>query len=321
MPLSPSLPSLSLRSVRPWQWVLLSLAVGALVGWARLRTESDLAATFGRGINGQRAFEQALLDVQQGRPRFTDLRVHARQVPGRAGGTTRVYVVSGLYFDGHYERQGGKLIAEWRPAFFLSDADKPYKPTTRWDQLGRPDLQQRFESIAKPKVADFLDCLADARGVSYTRAWWLGRGVLEWTAASFVVLGLLWPACVNLLVFGSLRRPPEEKGVDLSKVRARAVTAAPTAATDAALDRIAELGAQLEAELDGDLAADSTETAQPPVVAPAPQPVRKLKTEALAAAPTAAAKGPEFGTKEDDYYPTTLHPTGRDGHHEPEGRA
>ena len=36
--------------------------------------------------------------------------------------------------------------------------------------------------------------------------------------ASFVLIGLIWPPVVNLLAFGSLRRPPELNAADLSGV-------------------------------------------------------------------------------------------------------
>src|SRR6266566_4531767 len=39
-----------------------------------------------------------------------------------------------------------------------------------------------------------------------------------WIAGGVLVIGIIWPTVINLLVFGKLRRPREEKGISLMGV-------------------------------------------------------------------------------------------------------
>jgi hypothetical protein len=285
---------MQLVDIRQWQWMLLSLIVGALIGYVRQEAAGDLESQYGESINGQKHFEKALLTVEQGRPHFTDISVHCRTVPDGRGGSKRVHVVNGLYFNGQYAQEGGRLIARWQPAFFL--ADIPYKPATDFAAMGKPQLAQRFQKIAKPTVLDFLDLLSDAANVSYTNAWWQGMGLGEWTLASFILVGVIWPITINLLVYGSWHRPREEPGIDLSKVDAHSEKSKPpiTRADQAQLQALeTELQAQLE-----------------PAGAPSPdapssqEPVRQLETAPLQAAAVVDQSDKEFGAKPDDFYPT-----------------
>jgi hypothetical protein len=278
--------------------MIISLLIGAAIGALRQQAGEDLSGQFGIFIRSQQAFEQALLSDEQGRPRFTDIAVHSRRAPDGKGGTKPAYLVSGSYFDGHYEQSGGKLIAKWQPAFFL--ADVPYKPVMDLSRLGRPDLAQKLEALPRPTVVDYLKSLNQLRRTPFTQAWWLGMGLGSWMLASFIVIGVIWPICVNLMVYGSWRQPPVEKGIDLSKVKPPAAAPQPVPA-DINLDQLRALEAELEAEL-----ANAPAPATAPA-APAKGP-RVLTAAPVAPAPAVveAASAKEFGAKKEDYYPTTL---------------
>src|SRR5690349_656261 len=187
---------MQLQSIRHWQWIIISLLLGAGIGYLREQVGGNLADQYGSGINSQARFERALLSVEQGRPCFTDISVHARNVPDGKGGVKRAYVVSGTYFNGEFERGDGKLLARWHPSFFL--ANVPYRPVTNLATVAKPDAVKQFQALPSPTVIDFLDVLSASRGIHYTHAWWLGMGMMQWTLASFIVIGVVWPIAFNL---------------------------------------------------------------------------------------------------------------------------
>ncbi|HEX4793901.1 MAG TPA: hypothetical protein VH370_08925 [Humisphaera sp.] len=295
---------MSIASLKRWHWIAISLAIGLLVGSIRQQAAADLQDRFGESINGQQHFEQMLTSTVEGQPAFQQITVHAQSVPDGKGGTKPAYIVAGAAFNGHAEEHNGKSEARLYPSFFIAPA--PYHPKFDLSKLNHPggtDFAREYQSIPNPTVLDFLKVLSEARGLSYTHAWWLGMGLAQWTIASFILIGIVWPTIVNLLVFGSLRRPAEEKGIDLSKVVAHPQTPAkvPASAEDEA--RLRELELELEKQLAGAQVGIPTphEMAKPPV--------RPLN--AVAAQAAEASLGPEshveFGTKKDDYYPTEVH--------------
>jgi hypothetical protein len=284
--------------IRQWQWVIISLIVGAGVGYIFQRAGEDLNGTYGDQLVSQRRFEESLLKLEQGRPRFTDVAVHKQMVPDPKGGTKAVYVVAGRFYE-HPKRGVGKVEPGWRPKFFL--ADIPYKPATDLGRLGKPEAVQKFTATAQPTVVDYLDLLGEARGVQYTNAWWRTMGLKSWMICSFLVIGVVWPILINLLEYGSLRRPKEEKGIDLSQVKAHEEKPAEAAISDEDLDRLNALEAELEKNL--------AEAAPVPAAAPAadPKAVRKLTTAPLKPATVAqSAEQKAFAAKQNDYYPTEL---------------
>src|SRR5439155_18346396 len=114
--------------------------------------------------------------------------------------------------------------------------------------------------------------------------------------ASFVVVGLVLPTILNLIAFGSWRRPPEAKGLSLFGVKARA----------AAVEKPAM---QLD---DASLQAVEQQLAQSPpgvetVSADTPAPILELEAAPVTPAVVGADHGAEFGAKKDDFYPTDVH--------------
>jgi hypothetical protein len=279
--------------VRRWQWILIALLLGAAIGYTRQWMAADLESRFGEQLNGQRRFEDALLKTVDGRHYFDGIRVYASSFPDGKGGTKRAHLVAGNYFNGQFEQSAGKLTAVWRPAFFI--ADIPYQPTTDLNRLGNPKLVESFRVNPNPTVVDFLDLLSHTAGTTYSRARWLEMGIIGWMACSLLCIGILWPIAINLLVYGSLRRPREEKGIDLSKVKAPAATA-PPAPAEADVARLQALEAELEAA-----AADGPAAA---LAAPAPV-IAELNGSPLEPVPAGAEReAAEFRAKQEDYYPT-----------------
>jgi hypothetical protein len=153
-----------------------------------------------------------------------------------------------------------------------------------------------YRKMESPTVLDFLSTLEDGAGVSYSHAWWDSYPLLSRVGGSVLLIGLIWPTMVNLLVFGRLSRPPEDKGIDLSGVETCSTQPMPRPGLSEA-----ELAA---AGSDAAPPADHASVAAPAVVALSTQPV-----EAAAASPE---EDKHFTAKPDDFYPTDhhVHPSG-----------
>ena len=122
-------------SLRWWHWMIISIVVGLAVGYARKQGDDDLYRRFGEPINGQWLFEEALaLRTEQGRPAFDRVTIHTQSLPDGKGVPHPVQVVSGVYFSGHYDLEGGNKVAHSRPAFFV--AGTPYRPKMDLRRLG-----------------------------------------------------------------------------------------------------------------------------------------------------------------------------------------
>lgn len=296
-------------SVKRWQWVVVALIVGLGLGALRKAGGPDLAA-YGDGLNDPKAFERGLVTDVQGRRLWRDVVVFGCDVDDGAGGRRPAYVVAGMYCPGHPDPVDHAL--HWRSTFFV--ADVPYRPATgvlaeaagRAANGGGADAVARFAQLPRPTAVDYLAALKSAAGVEYQNQWWNTYPMWTWTVGSLLVIGLAWPTVVNLVAYGSMFRPPEEKGTDLSKVNAAAtpVPAARPEVTAEDLARLEQMGAELEAEL----AAEAGEA-----VAPAPAATeRSVRDLSAASEPVAAAAAPDgpakaFGADAEDFYPTERH--------------
>jgi hypothetical protein len=291
-----------IERVKRWQWLLLGVAVGTLLWWS-WRPDPGSLAGYGECMNDSRAFEAALVGAARGAPRFSNVRVHRQSVDDGAGSAAEVYVVSGDYCDGNADPLDGTL--HWRPRYFLAPA--PYRP--HWNLYDFGDAKgeaakalEQYQRIESPTVVDFLRLLRTAGVLSYTHAWWRTYPAATWVGGSVVLIGVVWPTVINLLVFGRLTRPREEKGIDLSKVK-NPPTPAPAGPSADDLEQLHELEAELEARLAG-------VTPEPPTEQP-PAPPRRAAALVTSPADPAPGDGPHddtvFGAKPDDFYPTERH--------------
>jgi hypothetical protein len=286
-----------LVAIRRWQWLLIGLAVGAMVGLVRrgvapITPDDEFLDRYAVVLTEQATFETALADEVQGHHRFEDIVVY----PGQAASgdkTPRLYFVTGQYWDGREQFQDGQAMARWVPACFV--ARGPYMPVL-------PAAGTR--PVSYPSVLAYLENLQARGKVQFRYAWWrwLTEGIAIWTVGTALAVGGIWPTLVNLYAFGSLRRPREIE----EKPRA-ATMAAPARQPPAGPDATAAAAAYV-AEMERDLAA--TDASSPaPANGAAPAQIRPLHgTGELAPQHTTPGTPKDFGAEKDDFYPTELHP-------------
>ena len=278
-----------------WVWVALSLAVGVCLAWARSNDQGDLQTRLGRGVADQSWFER---EVVRRVPTADDSFVRGFDrltiFPSSVveGGRRRpIHLVAGMAFARVDDTRAGGApgsTGTLRPCFFV--APVPFTPlASRGSDSARSDRT----------VMDYLDTLASS-GVSYRYAWWAESRyrAAAWAGGSFVMIGLVWPTAINLLAYGSFRRPPRERRPGLWRVkRPRALsTRRPFSAADwpadAPPDPITPSPTTGPAGVTGSTAA------------PAALP---LAPGEPADAGTHAQKGQkQFGASANDYYPTEL---------------
>ena len=321
-------------------WVLLSLAVGYLVVQVHRALPQPMSA-YGAHMTDQKTFEAALVREYQGRRLFHDLVVYPVEVD-EGGGRTVKHFVAGRYFNGRPLKVAGRWEAKWEPYCFVAGA--PFVPQTDGEALDpaqrqnlavaraaarqaqqRPGRNADGEIDAPPAtqpvtahatVLDYLDRISREKGVTYTYAWWRHPRwqTAIWMAGSFLVIGLAWPTLVNVLAFGTLRRPPEDAtGPTWAEAlrgvfrRQRAAPAAPQASADDAAVR--EYDAALEAQLAAGAGATDPLAAIGPDLPPPGQVPPALSA---AAEPVSAGDAPHeehhYDAKQDDFYPTETKP-------------
>jgi hypothetical protein len=286
-----------LERVQRWQWVVVSLVVGAALAYARRSDPESLLARLGEGVADQRWFEEELLrkvPLADGStlPAFGRLTVYPMTVYER-GQRKPVHVVAGMYLTEGRHRPGPPVpttgpapAGRLRPYFYVAPA--PFQSTG--------DRQTGRLPAAGATVTDYLNSLK-SQGVTYAYAWWADPryAAAAWVGGSFLLIGVVWPTCVNLLAFGTLRRPREEKAESLWRVKASTPARAkqPIAATVPSPARNIP---------HRPVATGNPAPPQPMTVSPAPA----LVLEPVPAWPAADDPHKEFGAGRDDFYPTEL---------------
>jgi hypothetical protein len=285
-----------LIKIRRWQWILIGLLVGFAVGYVRRMPRGDWAEAYGQSI-GPGEFEYAISHDFMGSARFINMVVYADQVDDVDGRRRPVHVVVGSYCSGQTRVVNGQKepIRVTRCVI----AEIPYRPLSGTSHSTAADFT----------VMNYLDTLRKSgRPIAYRHAFWCDPrwAVPAWVAGSVLVIGVLWPTLINLLVFGSIFRPREEKGIDLSKVKATSTEAqrAPLVTEDD-LAKVEQLDAKLEAQLmenapSGALPAPGSTSSQTPV-----KQLTATKLELTAVEQAKEQK--DFGADKDDYYPTERH--------------
>lgn len=300
-----------LENIRRWQWILLSIVIGLLIGL--VRSHFDEASVVGQSVFPNK-MEDAVIKfdkAEDGRliSQFHSLRVRKFNAPDTK------YVVMGKHF---WKKQDGFML--YHDRFCVTDVvfkptpgklrgTKEYEPTWR-------DKAQRWAEKLKLKepdppgtVLDWLRKVQANEGIEFRYEWWRQPRVsmAMWTAASFVVIGLVWPTVINVILFGSIFRPPGEAGIwGLRKVSARTRAAAQKRGlTEAELERIRAMGDALEA----DLMAGATPGDHAPAPQSAPAPVKPLAPEPVTASskPGSTPSSKAIGMDQDDFYPTEVH--------------
>jgi hypothetical protein len=290
-----------LERIQRWQWMVLSIVIGAALAYARRSDPESLLSRLGEGVADQRWLEQELLrkvPLADGssRPAFGRLTVYPMTVREGAQRKT-VHVVAGMYLTEGRHRPGPQLPAtapasptgKLRPYFYI--APVPFQPLAD-RQAGKP-------APAGATVTDYLDDLKP-QGVTYAYAWWADAryAAAAWVGGSFLLVGVVWPTCVNLLAFGTLRRPRESRGVSLWRVKASAATRVPQPLAPPAPSPAHAGPVRSVAPAGNDL---PLPTQRPPATPPP-----ALVLEPVAAGPAPHDEHKEFGAGRDDFYPTEL---------------
>jgi hypothetical protein len=273
-------------ALRRWHWILIALVVGFGGGSIRQATLDfeDQLDHYGKLIVSQRQFEDALVGQVEGIRQFKDITVYPYVIHSSNGSKRLVHVVTGRYWNGEPVMDQGQLKARFVPSCYL--ATVPYRP---------------LNGGSTGTVLDFLDQMRKTANVQYHYAWWWWAltPMSLWVIGSLLLIGGVWPTVINLIAFGSLSRPKEEKGVSLLHVKAppRAQSMAPL--VDAS--HLADLEKELEEKLAGGAAApDKSEPGAPGPKTLAAEPLEPV------ALPT-AQDDREFGADKDDFYPTERH--------------
>jgi hypothetical protein len=291
-----------LERVQRWQWMAISVVVGAALAYARRDDPEALLSRLGEGVADQRWFEQQLqrrVPLADGStvPAFGRLTVYPLTLNER-GQRTHVHVVAGMALVEERPRRPQLLpttiptsvpagVGKLRPFFYI--APVPFQPLAD-RHAGKPPAEGAT-------VRDYLNGLKSA-GVTYAYAWWADAryAAAAWVGGSFLLLGVIWPTVVNVIAFGTLRRPREEKGVSLWRVKTSHTESAP---------RPIAMPAPTHP-----LAAAMTDLAPAeivsPTVSPPAEPAPALLLEPVAAGPTGHDAHKEFGARRDDFYPTEL---------------
>ncbi len=286
-----------LSSLKRWHWLVISILIGIALATIATPKAIDLRTEYGDARNSQKDFENALVREIEGRRRFKNIVVHRQSVPNPAGGDRNVWIVSGLYCSNVPEAGDGKL--HWKPSFFV--ADEPYRPANDLSiflgHVSEANIS-KFEKVPNPTVLDFLQLLGETSAVKYSHAWWRSYAAQLWFVGSLAMIGIVWPTAIDLIVFGRLIRPREEKGTDLKP--------SPTVHKPAKQELTADDRAKLQAlddAMEANLKAGATAHASPAPAAVA-TPVKQLGSEALVAVPAAPQAPRAYGAGAGDFYPT-----------------
>ena len=219
---------------RWWQWLLVSLAVGALLGFVFTR-----------------------LDVDDTSIATRDLRFFVRHLELRTD--TGEPVVDGIKVSPAINDVRGKAIQN--VTFWVRQKNKT---TGTWDRTVQYQVrvgQPIFDKSSPVNFATINDYLADQKAklpsLDYRAAWWQAPNAI-WALSlggSVLVIGILWPMVIRLMVKLGLGMPEEEEeaGYDLSKVSSSSpvVNSTGVGVTAADRDQLESLNEQLEANVGG----------------------------------------------------------------------
>jgi hypothetical protein len=292
---------MQLDKLKRWQWALIGLFLGAILGGMQGYVAQTMPDAGVDESLTQRAFEDDLLkeNYLHQHPFFTNLVI--KPWNGQL-------LVLGTYFREHRERQIGpdskpKMVTKVYQRNFRYVPRTPYKPTRRFPGPHDPNLT----------VRGFLDHVQKTHPeakLAYSYAWWSVPKVQVaiWSAGGLVVGGLIWPTIVNLLTFGSVFRPKEPKDESQLSAYGQGEVKRPVPAAAVSDEGLHQHIQTLEAELEGSMQSRGPEEEEEEEI-PA---IRPLNAAPQAPAPTQAAPPPkrEFGGQ---FYPTVAHAPKRDG--------
>jgi hypothetical protein len=260
---------MTLADLKRWHWLVIGLLLGPLLAYCQVVR---------RQVNG---YEGDSLH----RPTFAR---YMRECNRPTGGSQNIVV------HPHPLKGGWHIVTGQR---YAADSDEV---TTWWFEAQSPYLET--SQPQQHQYADVMEFLqragADNSPVPYRWAWW-ERSDLQvplWLAGTVVFFGVLWPTVLNLLAFGSVFRPAEEK-VDLSGVR-NTPAPEPTTPVPTDLSQVDRIGEELAAELAG---AASACAPAPPSTSDLESVREMTATQLELTAEEKARQEREFGKEKDDF--------------------
>ena len=221
---------MGLQNWRWWQWAIVSLVVGGLIGFVLTRLDADDPTM--DTVPWQQLRFGIDRRTDKGEPVFT--KIHVGPVVQNAYGR-------GVRSVTYWERMRNKTTGQWEPVRqFRVITDVPLSPASP-----RKDYSVLDFLAEKKKATPTLDYRYDW--------WWEPRNL--WfisVAGSVLVIGVLWPVALRGMVAVGLAEPPEERGIDLSRVSAagdsaKVPTGRPTSAAERA--KLDAMNDDLEAAL------------------------------------------------------------------------
>ncbi|MGA2500823.1 MAG: hypothetical protein ABSH20_24060 [Tepidisphaeraceae bacterium] len=313
---------MSLIDITRWQWMLIGLVLGLIVGYVRHQYTD--AEPSGYGSMNQPEFEHAIgwmrdVKASGGQPpilgKMTVFRVHDPNHPDQTS-----YAVTLMYWNttGRETAQDddGRFDTKYRakifkaPMPYLVGRKTPVRPADAdpgW--LVRTAEKLHIKDPDPPgTVLDYLRSIEKSHGVSYSYQWWRERraSLVMWMAGCAVVIGFIWPTVINLATFGTFTRPREEPGTDLSKVGTGPPSQQHASVVSAAdMAQVADMATRLEQDLARGAPPSATSSVTPPS---APEPPKfQSAPPPETDAERQAREAREFGRDPDDFYPTERH--------------
>lgn len=314
-----------LIDIARWQWMLIGLVLGLVVGY--LRHNYTDAEPSGYGSMTQLEFERAINWTRDANasgdqpPILGKINVIHMRDPRHPDRKT--YAVTLMHWNGSRlevaQRDDGMFDMKYRPKIFV--APIPYlvagktaamSPTTDKDMIQRLAERLHIKDPDPPgTVLDYLRTIEKTHGIGHSYKWWREQRatIVIWLTGCFIVVGVVWPTVINLATYGTFGRPREEPGTDLSKVRTGPSSQqhAPVV-SEADMAKVAEMADKLEQDLGTVATTPSTvaptsvpSTPEPPKLQSAPPPETDAERQAREAR--------EFGRDAGDFYPTERHHT------------
>lgn len=306
---------------RLWQWMLLGLFLGALGGIVRTALGPGFDTTSNITLNPL-VFEQYVLNHRSGGKEVVAVRQLTVHPAFDDTGIDWVTGVATLQYNAPEDPKNPKSpMKRWQDQQpFRFSTTVPYAPNR--NRRGE-EIPLRMGNLSQyPDNRAYLSAMVEKfpeADIHFRYAWW-DQGNISlglWTLSGFVLFGLIIPLIARQLS----PRVPEEKGVDLRKVRSSKpqpiIASGPSQADQ---DQLAALEAQLEQNLQGAFPEDAPalDDSATQSDAPAAAPIRKLESAPVEASkPVEAPEEPREYTGE--YYPvakqTTQH--GKEGSNPP----
>lgn len=230
---------MSVQRVRWWQWILISIAVGAVFAYVWVDTSADLYSA--PSWDRTKFIRELRRKNENGESTIRDIVVEPLKTNVQGDPVQRVsfkVFLRNVKTEKWEQAEDGSMIAsvpfiasaphnDYRVMDWLNEEKKNnpgLKYTYAWwkvsgmtpDNMEKANLERFFQRPSDKKPLTFFQRPADRELHFWQRP---GNAWLTAIGASVLLIGVLWPMVIRLLVKMGLGQPEEEPGVDLSKVR------------------------------------------------------------------------------------------------------